>query len=184
MLDSLSSVLHSFFHPIQEGILALDTETETILYLNPALENILGYSSEELQGKSRDFILFSSAYPRETFTIRHDEPPLKVYWQLRHKNGKKKFVNCIINASTFAGQGILLFYFADQSEIQQIELRLYYMQSILRTLRLLRQNLRYLTSEVAIFQKLCDTLKENPHYFLVWAFFIRTANFKFWGKKV
>lgn len=183
MLDSLSSVLHSFFHPIQEGILALDTETETILYLNPALENILGYSSEELQGKSRDFILFSSAYPRETFTIRHDEPPLKVYWQLRHKNGKKKFVNCIINASTFAGQEILLFYFADQSEIQQIELRLYYMQSILRTLRLLRQNLRYLTSEVAIFQKLCDTLKENPHYFLVWAFFYKDGELQILGQK-
>ncbi|AXR59446.1 PAS domain S-box protein [Leptospira mayottensis] len=182
MLDTLSSVLRSFFHPIQEGILALDVETETILYLNPALENILGYSSEELQGKSRDFILFSSSYPRKTFTVKHNEPPLKVYWQLRHKSGKKKFVNCTINASTFAGQGILLFYFTDQSEIQQTELRLYYMQSILRTLRLLRQNLRYLTSEVAIFQKLCDTLKENPHYFLVWAFFYKDDELQVLGQ--
>lgn len=182
MLDSLSSVLHSFFHPIQEGILVLDMETESILYLNPALENILGYSSEELQGESRDFILFSSAYPRKTFTIKHDEPPLKTYWQLRHKNGEKKFVNCTINASTFAGQGILIFYFTDRSEIQQTELRLYYMQSILRTLRLLRQNLRYLTSEVAIFQKLCDTLKENPHYFLVWAFFYKDGELQVLGQ--
>lgn len=182
MLDSLSSVLHSFFHPIQEGILVLDMETESILYLNPALENILGYSSEELQGESRDFILFSSAYPRKTFTIKHDEPPLKTYWQLRHKSGEKKFVNCTINASTFAGQGILLFYFTDRSEIQQTELRLYYMQSILRTLRLLRQNLRYLTSEVAIFQKLCDTLKENPHYFLVWAFFYKDGELQVLGQ--
>ncbi|MBE8364072.1 PAS domain S-box protein [Leptospira borgpetersenii] len=182
MSDSLSSVLHSFFHPIQEGILVLDMETESILYLNPALENILGYSSEELQGESRDFILFSSAYPRKTFTIKHDEPPLKTYWQLRHKSGEKKFVNCTINASTFAGQGILLFYFTDRSEIQQTELRLYYMQSILRTLRLLRQNLRYLTSEVAIFQKLCDTLKENPHYFLVWAFFYKDGELQVLGQ--
>ncbi|EMK14802.1 MULTISPECIES: PAS domain S-box protein [Leptospira] len=182
MLNSLSSVLHSFFHPIQEGILVLDMETESILYLNPALENILGYSSEELQGESRDFILFSSAYPRKTFTIKHDEPPLKTYWQLRHKNGEKKFVNCTINASTFAGQGILIFYFTDRSEIQQTELRLYYMQSILRTLRLLRQNLRYLTSEVAIFQKLCDTLKENPHYFLVWAFFYKDGELQVLGQ--
>ncbi|EMJ82524.1 PAS domain S-box protein [Leptospira borgpetersenii serovar Hardjo-bovis str. Sponselee] len=175
-------MLHSFFHPIQEGILVLDMETESILYLNPALENILGYSSEELQGESRDFILFSSAYPRKTFTIKHDEPPLKTYWQLRHKSGEKKFVNCTINASTFAGQGILLFYFTDRSEIQQTELRLYYMQSILRTLRLLRQNLRYLTSEVAIFQKLYDTLKENPHYFLVWAFFYKDGELQVLGQ--
>lgn len=182
MPDSLLSVFYSFFHPTQEGILALDTETETILYLNPALENILGYSSEELQGKSLDFILSSSTHPKETLTIKHNEP-LRVYWQLKHKSGEDKLVNFTVNSTHFEGRGLLLFYFTDQSEIQQTELRLYYMQSILRTLRLLRQNLRYLTSESSIFQKLCDTLKENPHYFLVWAFFSRKDSYKFWDKR-
>ncbi|EMO72375.1 ATP-binding protein [Leptospira santarosai] len=182
MSDSLYSAFHSFFYPVQEGILVLDAKTETILYLNPAFENILGYSFEELQGKSRDSILSGSAHPRETFAIKHNEP-LKVYWQLRHKSGRKKFVNCTINSSSFAEREILLFYFIDRSEIQQTELRLYYMQSILRTLRLLRQNLRYLTSEVSVFQKLCDTLKENPHYFLVWAFFYKDGELQVLGQK-
>ncbi|XMT40572.1 PAS domain S-box protein [Leptospira interrogans] len=182
MPDSLLSVFYSFFHPTQEGILALDTETETILYLNPALENILGYSSEELQGKSLDFILSSSTHPKETLTIKHNEP-LRVYWQLKHKSGEDKLVNFTVNSTHFEGRGLLLFYFTDQSEIQQTELRLYYMQSILRTLRLLRQNLRYLTSESSIFQKLCDTLKENPHYFLVWAFFFKEGELQILGQK-
>ncbi|EMY79522.1 PAS domain S-box protein [Leptospira weilii serovar Ranarum str. ICFT] len=182
MSDSLLSALYSFFHPIQEGVLALDMATETILYLNPALENILGYPAEELEGKSIDVILSSSTFPREAITVKRNEP-LKVYWQLRYKSGERKLVNFTINTINFAGRDLLLFYFTDQSEIQQTELRLYYMQSILRTLRLLRQNLRYLTSESSVFQKLCDTLKENPHYFLVWAFFFKDGELQVLGQK-
>ncbi|MCG6169241.1 PAS domain S-box protein [Leptospira sanjuanensis] len=182
MPDSLLSVLHSFFYPVKEGILALDTETEKILYVNPTLENLLGYSGEELRGKPLDFILPSPNNPRETFTIKRNEP-LKVYWQLRDKHGQRKLVNFTINTSSFGGKDVFLFYFTDRSEIQQTELRLYYMQSILRTLRLLRQNLRYLTSESSVFQKLCDTLKENPHYFLVWAFYFKEGELQVIGQR-
>ncbi|AOP35310.1 PAS domain-containing sensor histidine kinase [Leptospira tipperaryensis] len=182
MPESLLSVLHSFFYPVREGILALDTETETILYLNPALERLLNYSVEELKGKPLDFILPSPTQPRETLTIKRNEP-LKVYWQLRDKNGERKLVNFTVNTSNFLGKDVFIFYFTDRSEIQQTELRLYYMQSVLRTLRLLRQNLRYLTSESSVFQKLCDTLKENPHYFLVWAFFFKDGELQVLGQK-
>lgn len=182
MPDSLLSVLNSFFYPVKEGILALDTETETILYVNPTLENLLGYTNEELQNKSLSFILPSPTHPREALTFKRNEP-LKVYWQLRHKNGERKLVNFTVNTSNFSGKDVFLFYFTDRSEIQQTELRLYYMQSILRTLRLLRQNLRYLTSESSVFQKLCDTLKENPHYFLVWAFFFKDGELHVLGQR-
>ncbi|TGM07136.1 PAS domain S-box protein [Leptospira barantonii] len=182
MPDSLLSVLNSFFYPVKEGILALDTETETIVYVNPTLENLLGYTIEELQGKPLSFILPSPTHPREALTFKRNEP-LKVYWQLRHKNGERKLVNFTVNTSNFLGKDVFLFYFTDRSEIQQTELRLYYMQSILRTLRLLRQNLRYLTSESSVFQKLCDTLKENPHYFLVWAFFFKDGELQVLGQR-
>ncbi|PJZ29414.1 PAS domain S-box protein [Leptospira kmetyi] len=182
MPDSLLSVLNSFFYPVKEGILALDTENETILYVNPTLENLLGYTNEELQGKTLSFILPSPTHPREALTFKRNEP-LKVYWQLRHKNGERKLVNFTVNTSNFLGKDVFLFYFTDRSEIQQTELRLYYMQSILRTLRLLRQNLRYLTSESSVFQKLCDTLKENPHYFLVWAFFFKDGELQVLGQR-
>ncbi|MDV6235433.1 PAS domain S-box protein [Leptospira ellisii] len=182
MPDSLLSALHSFFYPVKEGILALDTESEKILYANPSLETLLGYTAEELIGKPLDFVLPSPSRPRETLTVKRNEP-LKVYWQLKHKNGENKLVNFTVNASNFAGKDVFLFYFTDRSEIQQTELRLYYMQSILRTLRLLRQNLRYLTSESSVFQKLCDTLKENPHYFLVWGFYFKDGALNVVGQK-
>ncbi|XDD49803.1 PAS domain S-box protein [Leptospira sp. WS92.C1] len=182
MSDSLILALRSFFYPVKEGILALDTKTEIILYTNPALETLLGYSSEELSGKPLDFILPSPTHPREAFTYKRNAP-LKVYWQLKDKSGENKLVNFTVNTSSFDGQDVFLFYFTDRSEIQQTELRLYYMQSVLRTLRLLRQNLRYLTSESSVFQKLCDTLKENPHYFLVWAFFFKNGEFQIVGQK-
>ncbi|MFO7753281.1 MAG: sigma 54-interacting transcriptional regulator [Desulfobacteraceae bacterium] len=56
---------------IGDGIFVLDT-TGRIMAWNPAMENITGYSKEEVQGKSCQFLRFSQCFEKDCPTGLHD----------------------------------------------------------------------------------------------------------------
>lgn len=71
----------------QEGILFINGETAQILDVNPAVEQIIGYSSEELIGRYPiEFVI-----PTDEFTIRkiweHRAEDIPIEVQIMHKSG-------------------------------------------------------------------------------------------------
>lgn len=167
-------LIEKAFFPAQEGILILEPGTYSILGSNPKAINILGYTKEELNGLSLSHLL-----TRPDRIGDHgngaEELGISLLWNLRRKDGALLLADFTINTFSDLPDSPLIFHIYQRSEIREIELRLYYLQSILRTLRLLKLNLRSLrlSSETTLFQKICDTLKENPHYSLVWGFYRR-----------
>ncbi|PJZ67374.1 PAS domain S-box protein [Leptospira wolffii] len=169
--SELIQLIEKAFFPAQEGILILEPGTYSILGSNPKAASILGYSREELAGLG-----LSQLLSRPDSIGNHgngaEELGISLLWNLRKKDGVQLLADFTINVFSDAPKSPLIFHIYQRSEIREIELRLYYLQSILRTLRLLKLNLRSLrlSSETTLFQKICDTLKENPHYSLVWGF--------------
>ncbi|PJZ71519.1 PAS domain-containing sensor histidine kinase [Leptospira perolatii] len=170
----LLQILETAFFPSHEGMLALEPHTYRILKSNPTARQILGYSKEELENLSLHHLL---SRPERILDISPgpEELGISLLWNLRRKDGTKLLAEFAINTLGGVQNSPLIFHIYRRSELREAELRLYYLQSILRTLRLLKLNLRSIrmNSESTLFQKICDTLKENPHYSLVWCFYVR-----------
>ncbi|WP_367897904.1 ATP-binding protein [Leptospira sp. WS58.C1] len=167
-------LLEKAFFPAQEGILILEPGSYSILGSNPKACSILGYDPDGLKKLSLSNLL---ARPDSIGSYGNgaEELGISLLWNLRKRDGTLLLADFTINAFSQSPNSPLIFHIYQRSEIREIELRLYYLQSILRSLRLLKLNLRSLrlSSESTLFQKICDTLKENPHYSLVWGFYRR-----------
>ncbi|EQA45688.1 PAS domain S-box protein [Leptospira broomii serovar Hurstbridge str. 5399] len=171
-LKELLPLLENAFFPAQEGILVLEPKSYSILSANPKAQAILGYSRQELGELSLSKLLSRPERIGE-HVIGAEELGISLLWNLKRKDGKLILAEFTINTLLPDPESPLIFHIYQRSEVRETELRLYYLQSILRSLRLLKLNLRSLrlSSETTLFQKVCDTLKENPHYSLVWGFY-------------
>lgn len=172
--QELLPILENAFFPAQEGILILEPKTYSILSANPKATEILGYTRDELQTLSLSKLL-SRPERIGNHILGAEELGISLLWNLRKKDGSMTLVEFTINALLPDPKAPLVFHIYKRSEVRETELRLYYLQSILRSLRLLKLNLRSLrlSSASTLFQKVCDTLRENPHYSLIWGFYRR-----------
>ena len=169
------------FETAQDGILLLNASTAKIEDVNPFLVNILGYSKEEIIGKTiweigcfKDTDLNKQAFLelKSDHYIRYDDLPLET------KHGKKVFVEFVSNVYECSGINIIQCNIRDNTLRHITEVAL---QATTRALRIISEShtaLLRLDTEQKLLDEYCRIAVESGDYRFAWIGYINNGNLK------
>lgn len=137
----------------QEGIWRVNEEGRTI-YINPKMEEILGYSAEELYGKPASLFLYSHDPEKRNWYSKRRRNGIKETFEdcLRHKNGNPIWVEMKVSPlysdkGEIAGSQILLVDISEKKALERAKDDLLYafsheMKTPIQALLSLTENLK------------------------------------------
>lgn len=122
--------IKSLLNNISEGLLTIDTESR-ILYVNPGIEQILGYRPEDMVGSPMMKIIPERLRPAHTAGLKQylETGEKHIDWTgvelpALHKDGHEVPVSVSLREHTYDGQQLFTGIFTDVSERKQRERRL------------------------------------------------------------
>jgi PAS domain S-box-containing protein len=157
--------------PMKEGVVVLDSDFFTILHINPKLERILGYKLDEVFGKAFDFLLGDSGTIYKIYDVlTSDSERQFVVWRMMNKSGEYieiEFSLTYIQQNN-EGQGYILFYIQDRSEIVNLEVKINFTQNLLLAIREVKLAIFLNKSKEEIVNVACESLQKARGFDIVW----------------
>ena len=159
------------FETAQDGMLILSADTGEIIDANPYIQDLLGFSKQELAGKQlwqigpfQDVAENSDKFENlvEEGYIRYEHLPLKT------KSGGEASVEFVSNTYMVNGQKIVQCNIRDITERKRIQERKDHLTSIIRSTRKVNQLLVREDERGKLIQGVCDILTETRGYYHTW----------------
>lgn len=168
------------FHPLNEGAILIHSTLFTILYVNPKLERILGYTQEELIGKSLDSVLpISRELYDLTGIMEGNEYFSKISWQTQTKTKETIDIDFTIqimdlgsineeSSSSPGEDSVIVLLIQDTTSKRALDRTMHFTQNLLRAIREIKQSIFLNQEPQEIIETTCASLRKARNFDVVW----------------
>lgn len=174
MLSKDLELIRELFLPSYEGFLLVDTKSKIILVSNPSIENMLGYTKEELA-----LISLSEIIPQNGLLLKmiqaigeeKQKQKKRIYWQMKKKDGELlniDFVFSIFRLPHLETEHALAVYIEDRSSMSNLEIRINLIQSIFQAVREIKYSIEQEQTFSEILTVACSALQKARKFHAIW----------------